>query len=269
MPKLADLFVGVLDFFAMLLPGAIATAMLIAYMKPLPHQPVLRGLLLVPAGEAAGWVMFSVASYFLGHLVFMFGSWLDSPFHKWRRHIYPRRSDTSRPRNCRNLRAHLAQRWRRCRRIRGLLRDARLNWQSCFPPRGTDKLFEGATRIRDSFMPQKDEQKALNTFQWARSVLMEGFPAAASDIHRLEADSKFFRSLVVLGLIVAVHLLGAGHAPDGFVVAILTSACIVRYASRRLKSERQAFIHILSLHALGLLSPNRYGQRKCELRDDT
>ena len=44
---------------------------------------------------------------------------------------------------------------------------------------------------RGEFIDESD-QKALNTFQWAHSVLLAKCPAAAEDVHRLEADSKKF-----------------------------------------------------------------------------
>ena len=240
MPKLTDLFVGILDFFAILLPGAIATAVLIAQAEPALNQRIVHGLFLVPVNETAAWAMFAVASYFLGHLIFMAGSWLDGLFHTWREFRYHRHVDMAkrrRRRERRNATAPKRKRWPYLRKLKAFLK----RW--CRKQRKTDTLFECATRVRNLRFQTPDEQNAINTFQWARSVLIEKFPAAATDVHRLEADSKFFRSLVVLSLLLSLHLLINGHIRDGFLSALLFAVCIVRYGSRRLKSERQAYIH--------------------------
>ena len=54
MPKPSEFYVGVLDFFAILLPGAIATAILTPSLGPL----VLGPLIPAPTGEADKWVVF-------------------------------------------------------------------------------------------------------------------------------------------------------------------------------------------------------------------
>jgi hypothetical protein len=62
-------FIGVVDFFSVLMPGALLSYTL----------RYLRVLLLGPdsLGEAQGWLMFFFSSYLLGHFIFLIGSWLD------------------------------------------------------------------------------------------------------------------------------------------------------------------------------------------------
>ncbi|MEX8500750.1 MAG: hypothetical protein AB3X41_01975 [Leptothrix ochracea] len=200
MPKPSDFFVGVLDFFAILLPGAIATAMLGPRVGPW----VLGPLIDKPSSEAVGWAMFLTAAYFLGHLIFLVGSWID--------------------------------------RFYNALRER-------FNPYGNESAYQCATRIRNSLV-DPSEQKALNTYQWSRAVLLAKCPAAAEDVHRLEADSKFFRSLLVVCALAAVLFIAEGRFLPAGVALVLALPCFARYYERRLKSTTQAYIHVVTLHRL-------------------
>ncbi len=204
MSKPSEFYVGVLDFFAILLPGAIATAVLLPKIGPCIVGP----LVYAPTGEAGNWAAFLICAYFLGHLIFLLGSYIDPLYNILRR---------------------------------------RLN------PYGNESAYRCATRIRDSLVDEA-EKKALNTFQWTRSVLIAKCPAAAEDVHRLEADSKFFRSLLVVCLLSAIAFFADGKMVAGFVTIALVPPCFVRYYERRLKSTTQAYIHVITLHRLGGLS---------------
>lgn len=201
--KPSEFYVGVLDFFAILLPGAIATAILLPRYGDLIVGPLIAAL----TNDASKWVAFLICAYFAGHLIFLLGSYIDYPYN--------------------------------------ILRE-RLN------PYGNESAFQCATRIRDSLVDES-EQKALNTFQWSRSVLISICPAAAEDVHRLEADSKFFRSLLVVCALAAVAFFASDRWIEGSIALALIAPCFARYYERRLKSTTQAYIHIVALHRLGKL----------------
>ena len=76
MPKASEFYVGVIDLFAILLPGSIATALLEPYLG----DKIFGDLLLAPQSSAAMWVAFLAVSYFMGHLIFLLGSYID-PFY--------------------------------------------------------------------------------------------------------------------------------------------------------------------------------------------
>ena len=201
--KPSEFYVGVLDFIAILLPGAIATAILIPRYGDLIVGPLILAL----TNDTAKWVAFIICAYFSGHLIFLLGSYIDSLYN--------------------------------------MLRER-------FNPYGNESAFQCATRIRDSLIGEA-ERKALNTFQWSRSVLIAICPAAAEDVHRLEADSKFFRSLLVVCALAAVAFFVSGLWLEGLVALALVAPCFARYYERRLKSTTQAYIHVISLHRLGKL----------------
>jgi hypothetical protein len=121
-------------------------------------------------------------------------------------------------------------------------------------PYGNDSAFACAQRIRDAVMDD-DERIALNVFQWSRALLIAKSPVAAEDVHRLEADSKFFRSLIVICIVAAIAFAIDGRALYALAAAALTVPCFARYYERRLKSTTQAYIHVVTMHRLGLLAP--------------
>jgi hypothetical protein len=70
--KPSDFFIGVLDFFAILLPGA-AAAYLIAEQASARHWH----------STLSGWsatAAFAMVAYVLGHLIFLLGAYLDSAY---------------------------------------------------------------------------------------------------------------------------------------------------------------------------------------------
>lgn len=107
----------------------------------------------------------------------------------------------------------------------------------------------------------------VNNYKWAKSVLVAKASQGASEVNRIEADSKFFRSLVVLcGLITLVSLafprfsvswLAAlfpkmsalpGWAMAGISI-LLTIFSFLRYAALRRKSCELAYTHVIVLLA--------------------
>jgi hypothetical protein len=73
-------FIGLMDFFSVLLPGALLTWLLIGEVGP-----VVLGDRYAQLAGAQAWVAFLFASFSLGHLAFLLGSWLDE-FYNWARH---------------------------------------------------------------------------------------------------------------------------------------------------------------------------------------
>jgi hypothetical protein len=211
MSKLGDFYVGVLDFFSVILPGAIATYLLEPHIGPYVVGPVISK----PATEPAGWALFLVSSYFIGHLVFLLASQIDDMFfHKWREKYLPRKPKT---------------------------------------PHALSEL------ICEKLVGP-EEERGINTFQLVRSMLIAKSPAAAADVHRMEADSKFFRSLIVVAAIAAFAFLDTGQIPLGLASCGVAIACALRYGERRLKSEAQAYRHFVALHSLGLFGAQTPGK---------
>jgi hypothetical protein len=72
-------FIDLMDFFSILLPGALLTFILMG-----DAGSVVLGLRASELVGPEGWAAFLFVSYLLGHLVFLLGSWLDE-FYDWAR----------------------------------------------------------------------------------------------------------------------------------------------------------------------------------------
>lgn len=200
--KPGDFLFGVLDVFAVLLPGAIATWLALQYAP----ADELRAALAVKAGVGSDgmqpWATgfaFLLASYTLGHFVFMFGSFLDVGY--GRLLVRLRGADVA---------------YKQARALH--LRD-----------------FPGA-------QPSHSGKPVPTTLQWARAYLTLHAPASRVEVDRLEADSKFFRSMVVLAVLAALHFATRGqHLALGACMVLLVLSA-ARYMERRWKMTQHAYI---------------------------
>lgn len=197
-----DLFVGVIDFFAVLLPGARFSFALLDVARA--H---VFGSVLPQIGDGVpAWVAFVFASYMFGHFIFMAGTLLD-------KRVYDRY------------------------RKRYLIRD-------------DDRLYHTAQTIKEMYVGDNADALIMNTFQWAKANVELRNPAAATQIHRLEADSKFFRSLFVVLIFLSVILLWR-MSPAGVAVCLVFALLsFLRYAERRKKSTEIAYQYLIALERM-------------------
>ena len=72
-------FIGLMDFFSILLPGALLTYLLMGEVGP-----VVLGDRYARLAGAEAWAAFLFANYLFGYLIFLLGSWLDE-FYDWAR----------------------------------------------------------------------------------------------------------------------------------------------------------------------------------------
>jgi len=204
--KLGDLYVGVIDLFAILLPGALLAGAL-AVLIPIPEP--LQGLL---ASEGARWVAFAFAAYALGHFAFLLSAKADDWYYdKYRKKKWPKADDPERP-------------------------------------------YPLATRLRQAQFSNganPEDNLPMTTFKWAKTVLMLRAPDALADVQRYEADSKFFRSMMVV--LPLVGFIGAliDMWPLVPVAILLTWLSFRSYAERRYKSTEWAYQYALVLEKLG------------------
>lgn len=152
-------FIGLMDFFSILLPGALLTWLLMGEMGP-----VLLGDRYAQLAGAQAWAAFLFASYLLGHLVFLLGSWLDG--------IYD---------------------W---------LRDQTLNWQIrhvasrgsvlSWPirvcvllvfKRECNLAVNRAVKIKEHVLAAPQAKDAINAFQWCKALLHVESPHTGMKIH--------------------------------------------------------------------------------------
>ena len=200
MVKPGDFFVGIIDLFAIFLPGGVLTYLIYSEYS-------YFFLTIAPLSGNQNWVAFLFCSYLLGHIVFMTGARLD----------------------------------RLC--------DCQRKWLS---PKINESAYQCVTIIKKSFLSDS-EDKSVNTYLWSISYLNTHYPEAMVEINRLVADSKFFRSLVVIiPLISAMLFLNHNYFQCG-IILLLIVPCYLRYYGRRIKSTTRAYQYIIMLNGLGKL----------------
>jgi ADP-ribose pyrophosphatase YjhB (NUDIX family) len=229
------LFIGLMDFFSILLPGALLIFLFQADVGPI----VLGNSRYNELTGSIGWAVFLVASYLFGHVVFLLGSWLDE-FYDWVRGYTLNRQIS--------LLAH-----------KGTL----LPWPAraliwlVFKSESNDAV-ECARKLKEQALEPLQAKDAINTFQWCKALLTIESPASLTLVQRLEADSKFFRSLVVVLVVFAASWPFLQKLPlTGFGVAMLLLVWLVllllslwRYFEQRLKATNEAYWSVITLMAL-------------------
>ena len=220
-------FIGLMDFFSILLPGALLTYLLMDEVGPL----VLGDRYCNLAGAQA-WAAFLFASYLFGHLVFLLGSWLDE-FYDWARRY--------------TLNVQITRLARRGHLLPWLARA--LIWLVFKGERNL--AVDRATRIKQQALGALQAKDAINTFQWSKAWLNAESPASLAVVQRFEADSKFFRCFTVVLLLVLIAWPWQHHWPPAGipVVLVLLLLALWRYMEQRFKATNQAYWFVITLTA--------------------
>jgi len=237
--KPSDFFVGVTDFFAVLLPGVAVLYLLrpvVSTITPRPWLPVTR---------TEGWALFLVLGYIAGHVLHAIGSWLlDSLIcgkvylPRWR-----------------------ASHWQVAQWIReadsSSLRDS-LSLRK--------DIMASATLLGRVYLTNRVNPQGTNYYDWCLSDLRVNSPVAASEVDRLQADSKFFRSMVfmflltaLVGLWEAVLRVSAGVTVLAIGAAILALFAIWRFCELRWNATKRVYEYYLLLHSPPPLSESAPG----------
>jgi 8-oxo-dGTP pyrophosphatase MutT (NUDIX family) len=248
-------FLGLTDFVAILLPGAI-----IAYIL---DQPALGQLLLGSGFQhlqgTQGWVAFFLASYLLGHFIFLLGSWIIDD------HFYDKIRDATKFQQVRRLANEKTAK----RGTEGCAVSSRFfMWLAKVLIKETaDRAVTRAAAIKNQHLQRINASDTINTFQWCKARLAIEHPEALAVVERFEATSKFFRSLLVVqsflilwgvasytraalaGSIPYLHLPN-WHGPVIALVSIgLLPLTLWRYVDQRVKATNQAYWYIITLEA--------------------
>jgi hypothetical protein len=204
--KRTDFFVGIVDFFAALLPGGLATWLVLQYVDPSDLRRWYRPL--EGASDVGRAVAFFFASYVLGHFVFFIGAKvLDDWYDRWRARVHPN--------------------------------DAHPTY--CAADALRKELSKG---IGDSGAPG-----AMSTLKWARAYATIHAPETRAEIDGFEANSKFFRSLVVLFALATVHFLLREQRLDLAVGSgLLCALSLWRFYDQRWKLSELTFATAVIIH---------------------
>lgn len=239
MAKPADFYVGVVDIFSILLPGAVVSWTAWLWLG----DPKLLSNLRLEGGIAP-WVAFVLASYAAGHLVFMLASLVDLSFDKFRDRVLVNTLHPDRQAQERNARDAATA-------LRGV--SLGISPKISKTP---EQLEIWARYILKMEGKVPDTPVPINTYQWSRAVLRLLAPSALAEVTRIEADSKFFRSLFVVFALLAIcsvaHLPGYDRLPISVPAMLLLAALSYwRYAEQRHKGTVEAYRSVVVLFSMG------------------
>jgi len=231
-------FIGVIDFFSILLPGALLTFVLKGV-----DCPGFSGLIEIPTGNAE-WVAFLFVSYLLGHFIFLIASKADDC-------MYDPLKERTKEGQIKRLSVG-----------KGLSSMALRGFALVFG-KGVGSAVRHAQTLRDHYLGRLGAASSTNAFQWCKNRLTLLKPGAMSSIERFEADSKFFRSLMVVLFIFLVPgvLLRRGDICSeipgcselatrvAIIDILLFFLAFWRYVERRVKATNQAYSLVIALEA--------------------
>ena len=205
--KPSDFFLGVIHFFAILLPGAALvylTYPLLFLIRPWAWKPIERHL--PPSGSTESWIVFLMGAYIVGHFLNAVAGKLDFGYdNKYLKEHHP---DHHRA----------AQIIKSDQLLEEKLRALKAN---------------GRVLIARVFEDVKEANLGTSLYNWCLSYIRLSNDQAAAEVDRYQADSKFFRSLVFVfaaGFLVALL--------NGWVAAAALAALLAYFSRRRFWSLR-------------------------------
>ncbi len=229
-------FVGVIDFFSVLLPGATLTYF---FMGKVGSQVLVGRYGHMSDNEAA--LVFLFASYLLGHFLFLIGSLLDANVYEKIREATKQESPKESLRRFTVTGPRLSPIPPRIRR-----------WlaRQCFG-NNPDAALDRVVLLKEGYLERIQAPQTINAYQWSKARLTLLHPEALSVVNRFEADSKFFRSFIpVLVILLGSEIVRPQHHWSLLAMYIVFLALAFwRYAEQRFKSTQQAYTFILTLEA--------------------
>lgn len=242
-------FIGLMEFFTILLPGAVLTYLSMGAWDPFIFAGNYKVL---TTSTAMGGGAFFVVSYVTGHFLFLMGSLLDE-------YVYDQlRNKHSFNRHLQHVVIHkkVPSWW--MRELSFLVFG-----------RNLDLPLMRAQKIKNVVLGRLQATDDINTFQWAKLRLGNMQSDALATVNRHEADSKFFRSFFVLILLLMSSCGVNGFAQIFFVnifkehdewvieysfikfilLLILALFTFIRYVDLRFKAINQAYWGVIATTA--------------------
>jgi 8-oxo-dGTP pyrophosphatase MutT (NUDIX family) len=218
------LFIGLIDFFSILLPGALLT-----YFLKDEIGPRFLGDSYTKLADTEGLVVFLFSSYLLGHIIFLIGSLFLDDWYDAIRNATPegqarRKAEGKKPVSTLN-------KWLAAR----------------FFKKDVDKPVDLAVKIKEHYLDPLNASSAINAFQWSKARLTLEYPESIATVQSFEASSKFFRSFVVVLCILIVWWLAKGQNVIALISVPILALAFWRYVEQRLKATNQAYWYMITL----------------------
>ncbi len=230
-------FIGLVDFFSIFMPGALA----VYVGKDWAVQQIGESVEFKLDGPEAA-AVFLFASYLVGHFIFLIGARVLDDY------VYdPLRNATTR----RQVERLAKGKYLSFRLVRWLAR------RRLFFGRNGDEALQVAMFMKSRYFEGTSGADAINAFQWSKALLSKEHPEGLAQVHRFEADSKFFRSFVVVLSVLTVVFAVQAKFPWAAVCVGLVFLSLWRYVEQRFKASQQAYWHVITLRDETLNAPAR------------
>jgi 8-oxo-dGTP pyrophosphatase MutT (NUDIX family) len=234
-------FIGVIDLFSIFVPGGLLVLLGKDWVATALHRPTLK------LEGTESWMLFLFLAYLLGHIVFLVGAALDEPYDWFRKCCYA--GQVGRLAKGKKL----SPSW-----LRGMA-----DW--VFGDNADQSLMQ-AVRIKSRALSRLSIPNSINTFQWCKARLSKEHQEGLAAVQRFEADSKFFRSFVVVLVALGAMYVAQRDWRAAIVCAALLLPTLWRYTDQRFKSTQQAYWFVITLETLekevGAHEPPEPGQKE-------
>jgi 8-oxo-dGTP pyrophosphatase MutT (NUDIX family) len=248
-----NFFIGVVDFFSVLLPGALLTWIIQEPQKEF-FDRFYSGLSGIPK-----WVAFLFIAYVLGHLIFVIGALLDDFIYEPIRNSTPEReidrlADSVGPPSA--LDRFLAPVRRYLAPVRRYLAPARRILAALLVKKDSDNALDQAIVIKEYYVNKLGLHPGINAFQWCKARLaLEKQSEALATVLRFEADSKFFRSFAIVIFVFFIWKLSSREIALAIGSLLFLLLALWRYFEQRLKATNQSYWYVITMEAA---SPTGY-----------
>jgi hypothetical protein len=231
--KPSDIFIGVTDFFSVLLPGSILTWFCHCYS----YQTCLELKLPVclPQERSEQIALFLAVAYIVGNLLFIAASKIDDWFYDPFRKKYLNKNEDICFESARQIRDEYIV----CKELQNALVSEEIL---------TKINFDDIAKKQNGTKKYK-KWEVMNTYKWALCFIGITKPELLEEVKKHEADSKFFRSLIIAFLIIAFAILLKENNGNLFIIfLVLAFLSFYRYADLRYKSTEKAYQIVITLH---------------------
>ena len=233
-------FIGLVDFFSVILPGALLVYLYKeGIMFPLKQETAVH----FDGSEA--WMVFFFASYLSGHLVFLLGSKIDILYDMIKDCTYFGQIEKRLAKG-----KHLSLRFFR-----------KLAENKILFGKNPDGALMQAIRIKSRAWGTLSAENAVNAFQWCKVRLSKENPEGLAEVRRFEANSKFFRSFIVVLAVLAVIFVSQFRFVLLAICLGLMLLAFWRYADQRFKATQKAYWLVIDLESMKEQSNKDYPAR--------
>ena len=224
--KPQNIYISVIDFFSVLLPGGLLTYFLLGVFYKYVFGD--GNIFPEPTNSTVIWIVFVIVAYIIGNIVFTLASFLDVSYNKILRPLFESKYDLT---------------YKTARQIHSKY----INTDDQLKELLAQKQISDAEH-REILKNKKCE--LFNTFKWSQHFLLFKKPEALAEVQQVEANSKFFRSLVITFLIIACLLFWQAKIIAGVVSMIFSVLCYYRFGELRFKTTEKAYEIIITAHHL-------------------